>query len=153
MFLLGRVPDRRCQVRLSEFGSFELDFDERLCAMTGFASLAMVNLDCAEPKALAEFYHQVLGWEITHAQDEYAMISDAGGTSIGFGQVEGYTPPQWPESSSPKRYHLDLYVDDLDKAEQQALALGAGKPEFQPGERWRVLTDPAGHPFCLCVRS
>ncbi len=27
---------------------------------------------------------------------------------------------------------------------------GATKPEYQPGaDRWRVLTDPAGHPFCL----
>ena len=31
------------------------------------------------------------------------------------------------------------------------LALGAGQPAFQPGgDRWTVLTDPAGHPFCLC---
>jgi hypothetical protein len=29
------------------------------------------------------------------------------------------------------------------------LELGAAKPEFQPGgDRWRVFTDPAGHPFC-----
>ncbi|USY17364.1 hypothetical protein NE857_18635 [Nocardiopsis exhalans] len=30
------------------------------------------------------------------------------------------------------------------------LGLGAHKPEEQPGgDRWRVLVDPAGHPFCL----
>jgi hypothetical protein len=30
------------------------------------------------------------------------------------------------------------------------LELGAAKPDFQPGEdRWRVLLDPAGHPFCI----
>lgn len=122
--------------------------------MTGFASLAMVNLDCADPRGLAEFYHQVLGWEVTHAQDEYAMITSGDGTAVGFGQVDGYQPPQWPDAASPKRYHLDLYVDDLDKAEARCLELGAGKPEFQPGaDRWRVLSDPAGHPFCLCVRS
>jgi predicted enzyme related to lactoylglutathione lyase len=122
--------------------------------MTGFASLAMVNLDCRDPRALAEFYHEVLGWEIAHAQDEYAMITDENGTSIGFGQIEGFTPPPWPEADSPKRYHLDLHVDDLDKAELRCTELGAGKPEFQPGgDRWRVLTDPAGHPFCVCLRS
>ena len=122
--------------------------------MTGFASLAMVNLDCANPPALAEFYHQVLGWEITHSQDEYAMISGESGAPIGFGKVEGFVPPRWPDPDSPKQYHLDFYVDDLDKAEQQCTELGASKPEFQPGaNRWRVLTDPAGHPFCLCLKS
>lgn len=29
--------------------------------------------------------------------------------------------------------------------------LGAGKPDLQPaGARLTVLTDPDGHPFCLC---
>ncbi|MFI9771138.1 VOC family protein [Streptomyces sp. NPDC052415] len=33
------------------------------------------------------------------------------------------------------------------------LELRAGKPGQQPHEdRWRVLTDPAGHPFCVVVR-
>lgn len=121
--------------------------------MTGFADLAMVNLDCDDPRAMAEFYHQVLGWEITHAEDDYAMITGPG-TSLGFGRVAGFRPPNWPQEDSPKRYHLDLYVDDLDEAEASCLKLGAAKPDFQPGEdRWRVLTDPAGHPFCICRRS
>ncbi|MFE4255630.1 VOC family protein [Streptomyces sp. NPDC056910] len=30
------------------------------------------------------------------------------------------------------------------------LELGASKPDQQPNEdRYRVLADPAGHPFCL----
>ena len=120
--------------------------------MSGFASLAMINLDCADPAGLARFYSQVLGWPVTHSQDEYAMISD-GGTSIGFGRVADHTPPHWPAESTPKRYHLDLYVDDLDKAETLALELGATKPAEQPNpESWRVLLDPAGQPFDLCVR-
>jgi hypothetical protein len=44
---------------------------------------------------------------------------------------------------------LDLSVEDLDAAEERVLALGAVKPDFQPGETWRVFADPAGHPFCL----
>jgi hypothetical protein len=40
-------------------------------------------------------------------------------------------------------------VDDLlDLAEECALGLGATRPE-QPDPRWKVLLDPAGHPFCL----
>ena len=44
--------------------------------------------------------------------------------------------------------HLDLTGDDLAAAADRALALGATLPA-QPDSRWRVLLDPAGHPFCL----
>jgi predicted enzyme related to lactoylglutathione lyase len=110
----------------------------------------MVNLDCADPAAMAGFYHDVLGWEITYQDQNYSMIN-GDGTAIGFGKIPDYRPPRWPDTDSPKRYHLDLYVDDLDKAEARCVELGAGKPQDQPNaDRWRVLTDPAGHPFCLC---
>ncbi len=31
----------------------------------------------------------------------------------------------------------------------ELVAAGATRPEFQPGDGWVVLTDPAGHPFCI----
>jgi catechol 2,3-dioxygenase-like lactoylglutathione lyase family enzyme len=80
------------------------------------ASLSMVNLDCPDPRAMAAFYAAVLGWEVTYSEEEYAMIT-GDGTSIGFGRVEGFTPPAWPDTASVKRYHLDLQVDDLALAE------------------------------------
>jgi len=49
--------------------------------------------------------------------------------------------------------HLDLAVDDLDQAEAEALRLGARPAAEQPApDRWRVLLDPAGHPFCLSTQ-
>jgi predicted enzyme related to lactoylglutathione lyase len=123
-----------------------------MVGMTGFASLIMVNIDCAEPPALASFYGEVLGWEVTHSEAEYAMVSD-GTTSIGFGRIAGYAAPTWPEGQTPKQFHLDFYVDDLADAEARALKLGATKPDFQPGgDRYTVLLDPAAHPLCLCLR-
>ena len=120
--------------------------------MTTTADLAMVNLDSSDPAAHAAFYHRVLGWEITHSEPEYAMIS-GGGVAIGFGRVEGYRPPAWPDPDAGKRYHLDLYVDDLAAAEKEFVAAGASKPDVQPGgERWVVLVDPTGQPFCICPR-
>jgi catechol 2,3-dioxygenase-like lactoylglutathione lyase family enzyme len=113
----------------------------------------MINMDASDPAAQARFYADVLGWEVLHSQDEYAMIGD-GTTSLGFGLVPGYSAPGWPQESAPKRYHLDLYVDELDKGEEQALALGATKPAEQPQpDRWRVLLDPEGHPFDICLKS
>jgi predicted enzyme related to lactoylglutathione lyase len=127
--------------------------DEGKSSMTAIATLSMVNLDCADPRALAAFYHGVLGWDITYSEDAYAMVSD-GTTNIGFGRVEGFSPAGWPREGTPKRYHLDLSVDDLDTAEAACLELGATRPDVQPGgDRWRVLLDVAGHPFCLSPRS
>jgi predicted enzyme related to lactoylglutathione lyase len=121
--------------------------------MSGFATLAMINLDAADPAGLARFYSEVLGWKVLHSEDEYAMIGD-GSTSVGFGRLPGYSSPGWPQESAPKRYHLDFYVEDLDKAEEQTLARGATKPADQPNpDRWRVLLDPGGHPFDICLKS
>jgi predicted enzyme related to lactoylglutathione lyase len=117
--------------------------------MPGFAELVVLDLECADPPALAEFYHQVLGWDIPLSQAEYAEISN-GPTRILFSGREGYQGPGWPESTAPKRYHLCMQTDDVASAVERCLELGARKPEFQPGgDSWTVLTDPAGHPFCL----
>lgn len=65
-------------------------------------------------------------------------------------EVPNYTPPTWPGLETPKQIHLDLAVDDLEASTQAALALGATLAEVQPHpEKWRVMFDPAGHPFCL----
>ncbi len=118
--------------------------------MAGFANLIWLDLECADPPLLAEFYHQVLGWDVAQANDDYAVLSD-GSTRIRVGGVDGYRAPGWPDSAAPKRYHLDLRVHDVRNAVERCRELGASKPDFQPGgDRWTVLTDPAGHPFCLC---
>lgn len=117
--------------------------------MAGIAKLVVVDLQCADPPVLAEFYHRVLGWEVTVHGDEYTEISD-GHTRILFSRANGYQGPGWPESIPPKRYHLCLQADDMEQAVERCLELGASKPDFQPGGgRWTVLTDPSGHPFCL----
>ncbi len=65
-----------------------------------------------------------------------------------------------PEDNPPptNNAHLDLTVEDVDVAVQQALALGAtlfrekgtypiGSPN--PYLEWAVMTDPFGNAFCL----
>ncbi|MGW4900283.1 VOC family protein [Streptomyces albidoflavus] len=49
--------------------------------------------------------------------------------------------------------HQRVRGPDLDTAETRLSALGAVRPEPQPlAERWRVLLDPAGRPFCLTAK-
>lgn len=116
--------------------------------LTPIAKLSMVNIDCADPRQLAAFYGTLLGWETTHSEEDYAMIV-GDGAAIGFGRTDNFTPPSWPDEAGTKEFHLDLAVEHLDAAEQLCRGLGASVPAHQPGDRWKVLIDPAGHPFCL----
>jgi hypothetical protein len=69
----------------------------------------------------------------------------------GLGSPPHYQPPTWPDGTIPKQVHLDLSVDDLDAAEAEAIRLGARQAGTSPEPtRWRVMLDPASHPFCLC---
>jgi predicted enzyme related to lactoylglutathione lyase len=114
------------------------------------ARFPTVVLDCPDPQVLARFYGALLDWKVEVSPD-WAEIKADYGDSIGFQQVQGYVPPQWPGQEVPQQMHLDVVVDDLDTAEAAVLELGATKPEHQPGTTFRVFLDPAGHPFCLCV--
>ncbi len=114
------------------------------------ARIAMVTLDCAEVAPSADFWAALLGWEVAASTDDYAMLTaPGGGPALGLGRVEGHQPPPWPDEGGRKQFHLDLAVDDLDAAADRAVSLGARLADPQPGDTWRVLIDPGGHPFCL----
>ena len=108
-------------------------------------------IDCPDPQALATFYGALLDWPVEPLPTGGAQIRAEYGDSIGFHQVEPYTPTNWPGQEVPQQMHVDVMVDDLDEAEAAVLGLGATKHPHQPGTTFRVFLDPAGHPFCLCV--
>ncbi|MEU3721320.1 VOC family protein [Streptomyces sp. NPDC031705] len=113
--------------------------------------LSAITLDCSDPLALAAFYQQATGLE-PHAKSDadFAALVREDGLLIGFQRVAGHKAPSWPDQAVPQQLHLCFDVVDLDEAEARLLELGAAKPDHQPQEdRWRVLTDPAGHPFCI----
>ncbi|MET7745690.1 VOC family protein [Streptomyces sp. NPDC005385] len=110
--------------------------------------LGSVALDCDDPRALAAFWAATLGGKITVESDGIHAV-ELGSLLLVAVRVPAYRPPQWPDGT-PKQFHLDVAVTDLDKAERLALANGATKATTQPNpDRWRVLLDPAGHPFCV----
>lgn len=122
--------------------------------MPAIAEFIAVNLDCAEPPAMAAFYSRLTGGEVTYDSPDAASVTMGGGAVLYFQKVAEHRPPTWPDAERPQQSHLDFYVDDLEKAEAFVLELGGSRPDFQPGAgRWRVMADPAGHPLCLCVRS
>lgn len=117
------------------------------------ASLQMITLDSSDARRDARFWSAVLGWDVAHEQDEYAMLTGPAGMALGFGTVADHQPPGWPNAHGSKQFHLDLAVDDLDEGVARCVELGATFPDEQPGETWRVLLDPSGHPFCLTLAS
>jgi catechol 2,3-dioxygenase-like lactoylglutathione lyase family enzyme len=111
-----------------------------------------VVLDCPDPRALAQFYSDILDRPITYADDEWVTVGDSPAPmQIAFQKVPNYTPPTWPEGPVAQQFHLDFTVDEFEATEKRVLAAGATKAEAQPGDDFVVFYDPAGHPFCLCI--
>jgi len=117
------------------------------------ATMKMVTRDSADARRDARFWSTVLGWDVAHEQDEYAMLTGPNGVALGFGTVADYEPPAWPNPRGTKQFHLDLAVDDIDASVAECVAAGATVAPEQPGETWRVLLDPSGHPFCVTLAS
>jgi len=123
-----------------------------LCQKDGIGpgmQLFAVTIDAPNAAALARFYADLLGMEVTYDGPEGAFIT-GDGKSVLFQQVTGYNPPRWPDPAYPQQAHLDIIVDDLDAGEARALQLGASRLSGG-GKTFRVFADPAGHPFCLTV--
>ena len=110
-------------------------------------------IEAPDPRALAEFYSQLLDWPIGHREPGTAIVAaPQGSTYLVFHQAQGYVAPVWPPVEGRQRamMHFDFQVGDLDSAVADAVALGARLADHQPQRHVRVLIDPAGHPFCLC---
>lgn len=117
--------------------------------MTAIARLGAVSLDAPDPGRLARFYREVLDLEVIFENESFVALKGAPAL-LTIQRVAGLPPVTWPEGDVPKQIHLELAVDDLEAAEKAMLAAGATKPDTQPApDRWRVLIDPAGHPFCI----
>ena len=108
---------------------------------------AAISLDCADPGELADFYAGLLGGDVLWRKESSAGVRVPGATLVAQ-RIADYKLPVWPGASI---VHLDLGVDEggIESAQKLAVGLGATLADPQPDARWRVLLDPAGHPFCL----
>jgi predicted enzyme related to lactoylglutathione lyase len=117
-------------------------------------TLTATVLDAPDPRALAQFYSELLGWPVGTDEPEWVTLRPPGGGAGLSVQLESaYRRPTWPagEGDQQMMTHLDIEVDDLGAASARAVALGATVADFQPQSDVRVHLDPAGHPFCLWV--
>jgi len=111
-----------------------------------------LSVDCAAPRRLAEWWAQVLGWQVLEDEDpddDEVAIGDPSGSPLTllFLQV--------PEAKTIKnRLHLDLRPPDgSDQQTELGRLLGLGARRIDVGQEssvsWLVLADPEGNEFCL----
>jgi hypothetical protein len=102
-----------------------------------------ITIDCAEPRALAEFWCKALGTTVDQDYDgEYVMLDRR--PYVAFQRV--------PEARAGKnRVHLDFATED--RAAEVSRLVGLGATEVAehsvPGLTWTVLRDPEGNEFCV----
>ena len=111
-------------------------------------------VDCVDPRRLADFWCEVLGFVV--------LDEDEGGIEIGPRSGFGGLQPTmiFSPSSDPRTGKLRLHIDvnpvdrDQDAELERLLALGARPADVgQTGqESWHVLLDPEGNEFCLLRR-
>ena len=109
-------------------------------------SLHEIVVDCSNPIALARFWQALIGGEVIEEADDWVVLDgDDDGFYIGFQQV-------MERKSGKNRVHLDVDVDDLDRAIDEAEQLGArkigGVIEGEEGP-FQVMADPEGNEFCF----
>jgi len=115
---------------------------ERPCPL----ALSAIGIDCAEPRRLARFWAEVLGWRIVFEDDDEVALEppDRASPELLFLQV--------PEPTIGKnRLHLDLNPDDQDAEVGRLEGLGGRRVDVGQGDEatWVVLADPEGNEFCV----
>ena len=113
--------------------------------------VSSVVLGAADPNALADFYHQLLGWQIAERyparpgfppQDGWAMLrpppGELGLRGLAIQWEPDYLPPIWPPVPGKQQMmlHLDIAAEDLQAAVAWALQAG-GYPGRPPAARPR----------------
>src|SRR3954447_21471846 len=115
------------------------------------AVLREIVVDCNDPRKVAEFWGQVLGWEV-QSQRDYFWMSESGAPFpdlvLVFGQV--------PEPKTVKdRIHIDVSPIGCDRDDEVERLIGLGATRIDIGQGkvpWVVLADPEGHEFCVLGR-
>ncbi|MFG1613407.1 VOC family protein [Nonomuraea wenchangensis] len=110
--------------------------------------IAAVVVDCADPRAMAGFWGEAIGWTVHEVSDDLARLRSAKGVGpyLEFLRASG-GGTVW------HRVHLDLlpYPGEDQAAEVARLeALGATLTDIGRGDvPWKVLADPEGNEFCV----
>ena len=115
------------------------------------AVLREVNIDCNDPRRVAQFWGAVLGWEVQQNEDVLWM-SESGAP---FPDLLLVFAPVPERKAAKNRIHLDVSPVGCDRDEEVARleGLGATRVDVGQGDQpWVVLADPEGNEFCVLGR-
>lgn len=136
--------------------------------MPDYPELLHTVIDTTDPRGLAEFYRQLLGYVYRPGDEpvnpdepddvDWLVLTDSDGNrKLAFQQVDRLDRTTWPSSEVPMQLHLDFTAPDagaLKHQRRRAEELGAElltDRTDDPDEPLYVFADPAGHPFCIFV--
>jgi len=106
-------------------------------------------VDCKDPRNLAKFYAELLGYVVVQSEADWAVIGDSPDRpGIAFQLIENYKAPAWPSGQVPTQIHFDIRVEDFEVALIEVESLG-GKLLSKSSDSFWVCADPEGHPFCI----
>lgn len=112
----------------------------------------IVVFDAADLPAESAFRAGLLGGTV-EAEDDWHSVYVDGEPRLRFQFAPNHVPPEWPDGAA-QQIHLDVFVDDISAAHDQARSLGArllkSADDIGAADGFQVCADPAGHPFCLC---
>jgi len=110
-----------------------------------------ICIDSTDPVPLGHWWAELLGWRITHEDDDEVVLEPPAGSP-----EDGVSPDilvgRVPEPKTVKdRLHIDLRPEDQAAEVARAEALGATRVDIGQGddETWVVLADPDGNEFCI----
>lgn len=113
----------------------------------------VIVFDAADLQTESAFWAGILGGHVFKDDDWHSVIDSAGEWRIGVQLAPNHVPPEWPDGTQQQQVHLDLHVEDVRAAHDEALALGARllqpASDLDAPEGHQVYADPAGHPFCI----
>ncbi|WP_110955101.1 VOC family protein [Anaerosinus massiliensis] len=120
--------------------------------------LGAIVLDSDNIEELSDFYASMLGWTKSsqiHEEEKWITVikADYSETPLIFQENPDYSSPKWPSNKDEQQQmiHLDFYVrmDEFESKIEHAIQCGAKIAESQFSNRWKVMIDIAGHPFCI----
>lgn len=85
----------------------------------------VVVLDAADVAAVSTFCAGVLGGHVVEDDDWHSVIDAAGEWRMGVQYAPDHVAPDWPAGTPGQQVHLDLWVEDIDAAHDEIVALGA----------------------------
>jgi predicted enzyme related to lactoylglutathione lyase len=116
--------------------------------------LQAITVDAHDPRALAQFWAEVLGWKIGEGVNELEVWIER---ELGDPKNTGFPDILFLKNSDLKnvknRLHLDLRPDEQASEVRRLEKLGAKRIEIgqsaDPDTSWVVMADPEGNEFCV----